>query len=267
MSLTIEEVKTASFTMKYFKFGTGSKVFVILPGISVQSVMGSADAVANQYAKLTDDYTVYLFDRREDLPSSYTVRDMADDTAEAFRALGLKNIVLFGASQGGMIAMTIAINEPDLISRLILGSTSSRITDEQFDSLKVWIDLANANDGVALYQEFAKALYPDSFIEKFKDAFILMGNSVKPHEFARFVTIAEGTKDFNVTSKLKNIECPTLVLGAADDKVLGVESTNKIISELETKPGFESFIYDGYGHAAFDTAPDYLDRIISFLKR
>ena len=49
MSIPIECVKTRSWSMEYFRFGEGRKTMVILPGISVKSVMGFADAVAKQY--------------------------------------------------------------------------------------------------------------------------------------------------------------------------------------------------------------------------
>ena len=42
------------------------------------------------------------------MPLPYPVRDMARDTAESFRVLGLKDVCLFGASQGGMIAIVLA---------------------------------------------------------------------------------------------------------------------------------------------------------------
>lgn len=109
MGIRIETVKTERFSMDFFRFGKGEKTLVILPGLSVQSVMGAADAVAGAYRSLTDHFTIYVFDRRAELPASYSVRDMARDTAEAFRALGLKKVCLFGASQGGMIALALAI--------------------------------------------------------------------------------------------------------------------------------------------------------------
>ena len=102
-NIQIETVKTDSFSMDYFRFGRGEKILVILPGLSVQSVMGSAEAVAEAYQLLTDDFTVYLFDRRNELPPSYSVYEMARDTAEAFRVLGLENVCIFGTSQGGII--------------------------------------------------------------------------------------------------------------------------------------------------------------------
>ena len=127
--IKIENVTTGEFTMDYIRFGHGEGVFVIIPGLSVQSVMPLADMVADAYKILTEDYTVYMFDRRKDLPKVYTVRDMAKDTAAAMRELGLKDVVLYGASQGGMISSVIALENPDLISRLVLASTAASIDE------------------------------------------------------------------------------------------------------------------------------------------
>ena len=87
MAITIETVNLPDFSMDYFRFGKGERTFVILPGLSVQSVMGAAEAIAAEYRPLTEDYTVYVFDRRKELPPVYTVADMARDTATAMEAL------------------------------------------------------------------------------------------------------------------------------------------------------------------------------------
>ena len=107
-NLILSTVKTPSFEMDYLRFGSGDRVFVILPGLSVKSVLESASLIARQYERIAKDHTVYLFDRRKTLPYSYPVDDMAADTARAMDALGLRNVFLFGASQGGMIAQQIA---------------------------------------------------------------------------------------------------------------------------------------------------------------
>ena len=52
MSVQIETVKTDSFSMDYFRFGQGENTLVILPGLSVQSVMGFADSVVDAYQVL-----------------------------------------------------------------------------------------------------------------------------------------------------------------------------------------------------------------------
>ena len=149
--IPIERVECQDFAMEFFRFGTGARTLVILPGLSVQSVMGSADAVAQAYDALAQDYTIYLFDRRETLPDVYSVEEMARDTAEAMKALGLKDMYLFGASQGGMMALVIAIEYPELVKKMVLGSTSAHVLPEQFRSIERWIAFADANDPVGLY--------------------------------------------------------------------------------------------------------------------
>ncbi len=55
---------TENFSMDYIRFGSGRKTLVILPGLSVQSVIPAAADIEKQYDLFKKDYTVYLFDRR-----------------------------------------------------------------------------------------------------------------------------------------------------------------------------------------------------------
>ena len=261
----IETVETNDFSMDYLKFGHGEKTLVILPGLSVQSVMGSAEAVVQAYQQMTDDFTIYVFDRRKELPAGYSVQDMAEDTAQALRAAGLDRTDLFGASQGGMIAMEIAIRHPELVEKLVLGSTTAGITEEQFPLFESWIRLAKEQDAQALYLSFGEALYPEDVFEQSKDLLIEAAKSVTEEDLQRFIILAEALKGFDITDELSRIACPVLLLGSEDDRVLGADAASKIAEQLKKRPDFELYMYAGYGHAAYDTAPDYKDRILRFL--
>ena len=266
MSIPIETVKTAEFEMQYFRFGTGARPFVILPGLSVQSVMGAAEAVAGAYADFAEDYTVYVFDRRSELPETYSVYQMGLDTAEAMRSLGLFGADVFGASQGGMMAQVIAIEAPELVHRLVLGSTTSHIKPEDEPVFDEWLQLARAKDGPALYDAFGKAIYPEAVYEQYRDALLAAGATVTEEEFRRSITLTEGMRGFNVTDRLDRIQCPVLVIGVLEDAVLESDATMEIAVKLDEKPGFSLYLYTGYGHAAFDTAPDYRERMLRFLR-
>ena len=163
--MTINTVKTASFTMDYLRFGKGKDSLVILPGLSVQSVMGLGDLIAEAYQVLTEDFTIYLFDRRKDLPAVYPIREMARDMAEAIRALGLSKVALFGASQGGMIAMALAAEHPELVQKLVLGSSSAHVDAAHFELFARWIDLAKEGQSRELNLAFGEALYPEAVFE------------------------------------------------------------------------------------------------------
>ena len=263
--IPIETVKTESFEMDYFKFGSGDKVFVILPGLSVQSVMNLADAVAESYSDFTEDYTIYLFDRRKDEPETYSVYDMARDTAAAFAELGLSKVDLYGVSQGGMIAMDIAIEHPELVNKLVLASVAARETDLLKETGAKWVQLAKAGDAEGLYLAFGEAVYSQETFEQYKETLISMSKTVTDEELARFVIHAEAGKGFDILDDVGRIECPVLLTGAEDDNVLGAEATREIAAKLEGHPGFELHMYDGYGHAAYDLAPDHKERIQKFL--
>ncbi len=264
MSAKIKTVQTEQFSMDYVCFGTGEKTFVILPGLSVFRVGEFADSVEVAYEPFADDFSVYLFDRRNELPASYSVSQMADDTALAMKTLGLKDICLFGASQGGMIAMTIAIRYPELIRNMVLGSTSPYVRDAQLSGLKSWVDLAKDNDKAGLFLKFGEMIYaPDAYHEMQK-AMLGAASIAKDEDLERFVVLAKASEGFDVTSELGQIKCPVLVLGSEDDAVLGAKASRDLFAGLEGHCKAELFMYNGYGHAAYDMAPDYKERLIRF---
>ena len=266
MGIPIETVKTDAFEMEYFKFGRGSKNLVILPGLSVQSVMGLADAVAEAYQELTEEFTIYLFDRRKQLPPEYTVREMGLDTAEAIRQTGLHDICLFGTSQGGMIALTIAIEHPELVHKLVVGSSSAHLAEEQYETIEEWVRLAKEGDAEGLYLAFGQRIYPPAVFEQCREMLASAAKTVTKEELEHFVILAEGMRGFDITEGLAGIQCPVLAIGDFEDAVVDADATMEIAEKLEKKPDFRLFMYIGYGHAAYDLAPDYKKRILDFLR-
>ncbi|MBR1479118.1 MAG: alpha/beta hydrolase [Lachnospiraceae bacterium] len=208
-----------------------------------------------------------MFDRRKELPKAYSVQDMAHDTAEAFQALGLEQVYLFGASQGGMIALVLAINYPDLVGKMVLGSTSANVRDEQYRVIEEWIRLAKAGDCEGLYLAFGKEIYPPSVFEQYRETLIAAAGTVTDKDLERFIILAEGIKGFNVVSKLDKIQCPVLTLGVFEDSVLDSDATMEIAEKLDERADFRLYMYTGYGHAAFDTAPDYRKRMLDFFEQ
>ena len=265
--MKVETIQTIDFSMDYIRFGEGERTLVILPGLSVQSVMGSAEAVKEAYRLLSDDFTVYLFDRRKELPESYPIDQMAEDTAEAIRALGLQDICLFGTSQGGMIALKLTIKHPELVQKLVLGSSAACVTETGLKTVGEWVELAKEGKKKELYLSFGEAVYPKEVYEQSKDLLIAAAETVTEQDLQRFIVLAGGLKDYDVRKQLKKITCPVLVIGSKDYGVLGGDAALQIARRMKDRPGFECFMYEGYGHAAYDTAPDYKERLLRFLMK
>lgn len=261
--MRIETLDVGAFTMDYCCFGRGGEALVILPGLSVQRVMGSAGAIESAYRSLAEDFTIYVFERRNELPPAYPVRDMARDTAAAMEALGLGSACLFGASQGGMLAMLLAMEHRQRVRKLVLGSTTARMTEARYRRVfQGWAELARAKDAAALYLAFGEALYPRRMFDKLRPLLLDAARAVTDEDLRRFAVMTEGLRGFDAEDGLANIACPTLVLGAKDDAVVGAEASERIAARVA---GAELFMYEGFGHAAYDLAPDYRSRMRRFL--
>jgi len=263
---SVRTVVTPGFSMEYLRFGRGDIQLVVLPGLSVKSVMASAAAIAKAYAPMTEDCTLWFPDHRRETPAACTIHDMARDTADALPALGLSKVCLCGFSQGGMMAMDIAVNHPELVSRLILGSTAALITPELAQALNRWKAFAKAGDAEGLYLSFGEQVYPPSVFEASRSLLREMAGTVTPAELKRFAVYASSFQGFDMTRELPRVACPVLALGDRQDRVLGPGGMDSIRDALAGHPDFEWYLYDGFGHAAYDTAPDYRDRLLKFAR-
>ena len=257
---TVNTICTDSFAMDYCIFGAGDTPMVILPGMSVQSVMKNADAVAEAYACFSATHTVYLLDRVREMPLRYTVEDMARDTILAMQALGLRDADVFAASQGGMIALRMAISEPSMVHRLVLGSTLARQNRVSIETFEHWASLADRGDARALNRDFVSRAYCEETQAAFRGYFASVESAGTPEELRRFAIMSRASREFDCFTELDRIRCPVLVLGAKADRVLTGEASREIAQALSC----ECFLYDGFGHAVYDEAPDYKERILNF---
>ncbi len=253
----------AHTNLDYLTFGHGQRSFVILPGLSIHSVMGAAEQLAQAFADFTREYTVYVMDRPAVLEPGCTVRSMARDTALALRSLGVREADVFGASQGGMMAQCIAAEYPELVRRLVLASTLCR-TNPVFDEvLQEWLSLAEAAREDALLQGFARRVYSPRTMEQFGEAILEANRGITAQEYRRLLLGIAACRGFDSTGELGRIHAPALVLGALGDRVTTAEGSRELAQGL----GCELFLYpETFGHAVYDEAPDFRARIREFFE-
>ncbi|MCQ2478067.1 MAG: alpha/beta hydrolase [Clostridia bacterium] len=246
--------------MNYIKFGSGKKILVMLPGMSVSYVTESESAIKSAYSDFCEDFTVYLFDRTSNMPSYYKIKDMATDTAEAMKTLSLKNAYLFGVSQGGMIAQVLAAYYPELVKKAVLGSTLSKQNEISADTFNTWIKLAKSGNRADLNNDCAKRVYSKEYYNKYKSIFELTADPGTDEQIKRYEILSKASLEFDFYGELDKIKCPVLVIGSYLDRVLsGIGSI-----EIAQKLSCEIFMYDGYSHAVYDEAPDYKEKVYDF---
>ena len=125
------QVSVGNTEMSYVSFGHGDKAFVLLPGLSdgLMTVKGKALLLAKPYKVFFDQYTVYMFSRKNELPEGYSIRDMAEDQAMAMQELGIGRASVLGVSQGGMIAQLLAANHRELVEKIVIAVSAPRVNE------------------------------------------------------------------------------------------------------------------------------------------
>ena len=114
-----------------------------------------------------------------------------------------------------------------------------------------------------LFRSFGQAVYPPDVYEQLPDQ---LTSAPSADELAHFAVLIRSAKGFNVVAQLDTIRCPVLAIGLYDDRIFGADGTLQIAAQLEDRHDFQKHLYDGYGHAVYDTAPDFKERMFRFLK-
>lgn len=257
-----DTLRTKGFEMDWFSFGEGEPVLVILPGMSLHSVMESEASVRHAYAALAKEYTIYLLERRNNMPDGFSVLDMAEDAAAAIEALGIGGCSVFGTSQGGMIALALAARHPSLVSKLVVCSTDSRPNDTIRSVIGNWAVLARSGDRIALNRDVFAHVYSPAFQERYEKALACLEDSGTPEELERFAILSDASVSFSIHDELGNIQCPVHVIGVRNDTVLSGEASTEIAATL----GCDLKMYESTGHAIYDEDPGFISLLRTLLQ-
>lgn len=143
---------------------------------------------------LAQKYQVLAFDNRgagrtdkPDIP--YSIEMMANDTAGLMQALGIKAAHIIGISMGGRIALDLALQHPELVKKLVLVSTSARVSRRgwRFRLMQLVVRLP-----------------------------ILKGKYPQPHY--AYLRQRQASGAYNCAERLPEIHAPTLILHGKNDK-------------------------------------------------
>lgn len=250
--------------MHYACFGRGRKALVVLPGLSdgLTTVEGKALLLAQPFAKLLKEYTVYMFSRKDAMPDGYSIRDMAADQAAVLTALGIEEASVMGVSQGGMIAQYLAIDYPDIVQQLVLAVTAPAVNATIRGAVSGWLEMAEKGDHKQLMIDTAEKGYSEKYLRKYRKYYPLLGRLGRPDNYRRFFINARAILGFDASDELCRIDCPVFIIGGADDRTVGADAAPELHRLL---PHSRLHIYEGLGHAAYEEAGDFYDRVLAFL--
>lgn len=256
-----QKLKLKDKTIDYISFGKGEKTLVMIQGLNTRGIRGAAIPLAWMYRIFADKYKVYIFDRKKEITENVTINELAEDLSEAIDALHISKADILGVSQGGIIAQSLAIHRPDLVRKMVLAVTYARDNEILCETVERWITLTEQGKMKELISDMTVKLYSESYVKRYQLILPILTWLQKPKDRKRFMNLAKACLGSNIYENLDKIECPVLVIGGQCDLVVGSNASLEIAKKLKC----ECYMYENLGHALYEEATDFNQRVYDFL--
>ena len=202
---------------------------------------------------------------------NYTMANYTAFLKDFLIALNIKQCVLAGNSLGGAIAWNFTLEQPSMVTKLILINASgypiaSKSVPIAFSLAKIPVinKLLTFITPRFLVRSSVENVYFDNskvtdlVVERYFNLTLRAGNR------KAFVDRLKIPKDTSTHKNIKNIQQPTLILWGAEDLLIPVENAYKFQEDL---PNNTLVILENTGHTPMEESPlESLAPVISFLK-
>ncbi|MBT0950926.1 alpha/beta fold hydrolase [Streptococcus infantis] len=252
-------------SMDYVTFGKGNQPLVIIPGLGdgLQTVKGMAMPFSITYRILAERYKIYVFSRINELRRGYSTRDMVADVAEAMEVLNITSAYVMGISQGGMIAQWVAVDFPEKVEKLVLAVTTAKPSQLARERIEHWQKLSQSGNFKHLMLDIAKHSYTQKSYQKWRLLYNVMGIFGRIKDKQRISIQAVSCLKHDSLVVLERISCPTLIIGAEKDDVLGVEASLELHQHIKDS---QLTILPECGHALYEQNKNFQNRVLVFLE-
>jgi 3-oxoadipate enol-lactonase len=235
--------------LHYERAGSGE------PLLLIQGMSGTHVSWGEPFRNLLDEgFDVVAFDNRgiglsDRFDGSFTIAELAEDTAELLDRLEIESAHVVGISMGGMIAQELALANPQRLRSLTLGCTycggegSQLMPQESVEKLAAGMASGNRDDAIrAAYEvNLSPAFRAD---ESTFTAFHEMATKV-PAARRTIELQAQAIFGHDTSGRIGEISTPTLIVHGTEDGVLPFPN-GELIASLMPAARFE--VLQGVGH-------------------
>jgi len=212
---------------------------------------------------LKNEGNILLFDNRGHGLSgtndrSKGLEDYLEDTLLLLNHLSIGKCVVIGLSVGGMIAQMLASQYPEMIDKLILCDTRSKIADESFWNNR--IHQVELNGLRSVSDSIMQRWFPQSFHRDHPEKVSGYKNMLEQTSPRGYIQTCAAIRDADLTVKSMKIKYPALCIAGSED----LSTTPAEVKELSGLIAGSSFkVIEGSGHLPCIDNPDKLSKLIS----
>lgn len=261
------DFKGRGFKIHYVEQGDGPPV-VFVHGLVMDHTMYEA-----QFEDLPDSYRCIALDlrghgRSECPPGPWTMQDSVDDVVAFIEGVGAAPCDLVGMSWGGMIAVRIAVQRPDLLRSLVLVDTSADAERGDLAELERWYMTQISEQGMTdeLIASAVPLLFGQRYQSEHPDGIAVFYDRLRTMDPDGIVEALRAIIERDsMLDRLGGIALPTLVIQGEQDASIAMSEAEAIAGGIA---GAELVRIPDAGHSTPLEAPDAVNAALAeFLGR
>lgn len=259
--------ETHGRTNYYMTFGEGRPV-LLLHGISNSGRAWAPqipELVAAGYRVIAPDHAGHGASSRLSRPLG--VSDLADDARALIDTLGIDSLDVVGLSLGGMVALEMALRQPERVSRLVIANSFDKTATLAFRTMaESWATTFEQMHGPLhrLEQNWPSLVSPafQSSAEGMRTYQVWHGIAAGA-DGASLAHVARGIVDFDRAEEITSLAMPTLFIAGELDRMSTPQTG---LSMAGRAPHGRFHLIEGAAHISnVDSAAHFTSALLGFL--
>lgn len=199
---------------------------------------------------VNNGFKVLRFDTRghgaSDAPEgAYTLEQMTDDLHGLYTALHIRRSHWVGLSMGGMIGETFALKYPGVFESMVLADTTSRRPPNAEQMWGERVKMAREQGMQALVEGTLARWFTEPYRKANPAVMARIGGDIRNTPVAGFAGCCDAIAKIDVLDRLKEIDCPSLVIVGDQDHGTPPDMARQIHANLR---GSELLIIPSAAH-------------------
>lgn len=215
---------------------------------------------------LTPSFQVITYDMRcagrSDKPKAeFIISDLADEARGLMGHMGHEKVSVLGFSMGGMVAMQLAIDHPDVVEGLFLVATAPSFTRPHPISEDTRVMLHRTDVSPELIAMVYERIFGSKYRKKVSaEAYIkLRMEDANPQPAEAYLNQLGACEAADLCDRVGEISAPSCIIVGDEDGVIPPENSYWLNGQIA---GSKLFVLNGIGHVIPVEAPDALTDIL-----
>ena len=201
-----------------------------------------------------------------DEPGDFTIADLSHDAASFLRTMAVGPAAIVGHSEGGFIALELALAQPELVSGVAIISSASYTDEYGRRLLTHWREVAEGLGMKALGREMLLWGFSPGYVNAQRRELRLLESFSKDQAAPLNAYLAHNRAcmNYDTRARLPSLTTPTLLMGGTADIVMTLRH-NLLLRDLIVGSGLTSF--EGFGHHLLAEAPNEICQALRLFLR